>query len=316
MTRHARSRSSKRGGAGRGLVIAGGLAVSALAAVAVISMLVPFDRGFTIAEARLVDGKPRLIIHTGGSIAKVHVVQGSRVAAGELLATISASDLDAGIEDLRARLGVARRQQDALRLEIQAFNVLHEQRLIPRQRVAALEKEVASLEKETTALLARIDMSERRLAEVEIRAPVAGILVAAPDLSEGRLIAAGDVLGEITADQSRPVLEAILSERQWRAVRVGDRVAVFIPDAARGVGHRASARLLWISPRPTSSGSGLAAKLELDLSADAAAAKALQSHRAARVILEHAGLSIAQQVVSPLHRVMARTRTSTPQPGA
>ncbi len=315
MIRSRHSRRMKRGTAVGSPVVFCGLAISALTAVCAGTAYVPFGGGFTVVEARLVDGKAHRITHTGGSIAKVHVVAGSRVAAGDLLATMNASDLDAGIKVLRARLDVARRQQESLRLEIQAFNMLLEQRLISRARVTALENEVASLERETADLLARIGESDRLAIEVEIRAPVAGILSVAPRFVAGQQIVAGETLAEIATDPSRPVIEAGLSPRDMGSARVGESVAVFIADGARSIGHRASARITWIPSRSVAPAAKVSVTLELDLSGNAEGARALQSHRSARLVFPIADISIAQQVVSPLRRAFARIGASTPQPG-
>ncbi len=315
MIRFRHSRLAMRGPALRSPLIACGLGIFAIAALSAGTAHIPFSGGFVVVEARLVAGKAHRITHTGGSIAKVHVVAGSRVAAGDLLATMNASDLDAGIKVLRARLDVARRQQEALRMEIQAFNMLLEQRLISRARVTALENEVASLERETADLLARIGESDRLAIDVEIRAPVSGILSVASRLVAGRQIVAGETLAEIATDPSRPILEAALSSRQMRSARAGDSVAVFIADGARGVGHRARARITWIPAGSIAPAATVSATLELDLSGNAEGARALQSHRSAQLVFPSADISIAQQVVSPLRRAIARIGTSTPQPG-
>jgi multidrug resistance efflux pump len=309
------SRCQFRGPAVRGPLVACGLAVAGLAAIAAIAALLPMEKGFIVAEARVVEGAPHQVSHPGGAISKVHVASGRTVVAGELLATVGAFDLDAGIEELKDRLNVARRQQDALRLEIQAFKMLLEQKLIPRQRVVELEREVARLETETAGLMTRIGQNERRLSQAEIRAPVSGVLVAAPALLEGRDTAPGAVLAEIFTDKSRMILEARLSKHEAAAARKGDPIGVLVADGGRGAGHRASARLVEVAPLPDAHATGRSVRLELDLSGDAVVARAINERRRVRIIIGSKDISIAQQLVSPLRRALTRSADSTSQPG-
>lgn len=306
-----------RGPAMRGPAIAASLALAALLGAVALAFALPLGSGHSTIEVRLAARSAHEIRHAGGTIARVHVMPGAAVAAGDLLATVDAAEIDAGIATLKTRLGTARHRLDAVQREAQAFNVLHEQRLISRARVTDLEAQVSALENEVSEALAQIVTAEQKLAEIEIRTPVAGIFQPGAGLSSGSPIGTGQTIAEIATDPTRPVLSGELTRSQRREARIGSAVGVMIVETATGKSRRTSARLTWVATRPSPGGSTFAAAFELEpLPADVAASLSPAERLWLRVVLPRHDLTVARQLLEPLRRAVTSLSNFTSPSGA
>ena len=200
--------------------------------------------GYVIVQARMAEDRTYPVQHVGGRIADVHAVVGKSVAAGELLATVDAGDVDARIGALKGEAQASQLRLDVVRREAQAFEVLQQQKLVARERVEALERKLAELEQENAGVLARVAEADSRLALVEIRSPIAGIVHSMDGLVAGRDVRPGEKLAEIAGNPGGMILEAVLTAAQAGAVSAGRDVRIWPEPAGWRDGRGFSGRIV------------------------------------------------------------------------
>ena len=160
--------------------------------------------GTLVANERI-----EVVSENAGLIKKIHLDEGARVKAGDLLIKIDDSELITERDRVTARLELAERQA-------KRQNELHQQGLISDDELEVATTEADALEAE----LAQIGV---RLAKTEIRAPFAGIL-GLRRVSEGAFLSPQTRI--VTLVQSDPMkLEFAVPERYSDRFRPGDSVS-------------------------------------------------------------------------------------------
>lgn len=203
-----------------------------------------------LAEARIVPGATHAVKHTAGVIAKVHASAGGKVEAGEVLATLEAGDVDSRIDGLKVQSEAVQRRLEAIRREVLAFQVMLEQRLVSRSRVAALEQQVVEIEKEASAVLSLIADADTKVARSEIRAPVTGTLVSAPGLVEGHRIEEGQALATIAMDSGVVVVEGAVPSTLVLSAVKGAEVSIRAGVGGWRAASAISGRVTSVAPLP------------------------------------------------------------------
>jgi len=290
----------------RGPLVAGMCAIAAFAAVAVGAVEYgPALGGYHIKDATLAVRRIQPVVHPGGKIAAVYAEAGKAVAAGDILATIEAGDLDGRIAALKVQSDAAQLQLQAVRREAQAFTTLLQQRLVSRQRVVELERQVADLEREAAAVLARAEAAQYELGHTEIRAPVSGILQVTGSLVPGRFMAPGEIIAEIAPSTDMIVLEARLSPAEAKAAQKTGNVRLWMGVASWFDARPVSAKLTWLSP-PAADGKPQTAHFELQRSAlpNAGAAHAA-GHQRTTLSIRSVDKSLLQTLLEPFRRSAA-----------
>ena len=160
--------------------------------------------GTLVANERI-----EVVSENAGLVKKIHLDEGARVKAGDLLIKIDDSELITERDRITARLELAERQAKRQK-------ELHDQGLISDDELEVATTEADALEAE----LAQIGV---RLAKTEIRAPFAGI-VGLRRVSEGAFLSPQTRI--VTLVQSDPMkLEFAVPERYSDRFRPGDSVA-------------------------------------------------------------------------------------------
>lgn len=293
-----------------GPLLASVLAVGALGGLGWFGLdRVAMSEGYVIVQARVAEGRLHPVQHVGGRIDQVHAVVGKPVAAGELLATVDPGDVDARIAALKAEALASQLRLEAVRREVHAFDVLQEQRLVARERVVALEQELAQLEKENASVLARIAEADSRLALVEIRSPISGVVHSMNGLVAGRDVRAGAILAEIAGNPGGLVLEAVLSEGQAGDAMSGRHVRIWPERTAWHDGRAFAGRIVslsrWASAslsRPSSIVVHVA-RIEVDTQQAAGLQAAISRHGGVTQVAIPTGTTSAmQQLLEPFRR--------------
>lgn len=296
--------SSRTGVRLKGPMLAGLCAISIFTALAFVGARsnVPLG-GYHLAEARPAARTIQPVVHPGGRIAAVHVEVGKAVAAGDILATIESGDLDGRIAALKVQSEAAQLHLQAVRREAQAFTTLLEQRLVSRQRVVELERQIADLEREAASVLARVEAAQAELASTEIRAPVGGILASAENLVAGRTLAAGEVVAAIAPSENTIVFEARLSPSMAKAAQKAGRARMWLGTASWLDARPLVAKLTWLSP-VTSDGKPRTAHFELQRSAlsSGTATQAASLHNAT-LSIRIVDKSFLQTLIEPVRRI-------------
>jgi hypothetical protein len=261
--------------------------------------------GFALADIRAVAHEPQAVRHPGGRIARVLVTAGQRVSAGDLLAILESGDIDAAITALRAEAETTRLMLDSVGRETKAFQAMLDQGLVTRDKVAALEARAAELERRSAQVLEQITEAGRRLKEVEIRAPVAGVVGSVDGLAAGRVVAAGERLAEIVPDALRPMVEARVPVDLLHAISPARELTLWPGTRAWLVLTPRTARVVWVAPAPDGVGAEASHIVRLEIEPGPAGSPALAdtSLAGARIVLPRADRPLWQQLIDPLRRV-------------
>jgi hypothetical protein len=157
----------------------------------------------------------------GGIVARVYVTEGASVKAGDILISLDTAALDSEIALLRSQAAVAQRMLIAVSGEAA---VVAASAPADRAKVSDLERSVAELETQAKGLLDRVAAAERDLPMSEIRAPIAGRVVALAVRGPNAVIAPGAIVAEIVAPErrmlvdgfARPILRMV--QRAYRSI--------------------------------------------------------------------------------------------------
>ena len=144
-----------------------------------------------------------------GAGARVHVMPGADVKAGDLIITRDTTELDRQITMLKALAEAAKSQLALISQETSAMLGPTEPLPADRPKLASLEQRIGELESEGQELMARLALAEQELARSQIRAPLSGRVVALNVHGADAQIAPGTIELEIaTAD--RPLLYRLI----------------------------------------------------------------------------------------------------------
>ncbi|MEM9106658.1 MAG: biotin/lipoyl-binding protein, partial [Pseudomonadota bacterium] len=112
----------------------------------------------------------------GGLINEILVRDGDKVLAGDVLIRLDQSDVASQIRGQESQADSKSKQIDLLLSELQDLSSLKEKGLVPKPRLTAIERQVESLMGEKTQHLADAARLRARLARLDIRAPIDGIV--------------------------------------------------------------------------------------------------------------------------------------------
>lgn len=190
---------------GRGRALGWGLAGIAIA------LILPLDRHVTAPAVMTTVTAAPIVAGDPARINRILVYNGQRVAAGAVIATLSAPDL---ARDAQLR------QINIERLELQLGRAASDQ--IDLANRAVLEQELAT----ERAALAGLSLREDRLL---LRSPAAGTVVdLTPEMSAGRWVGGAEVIARVVTPGSFDI-QAFLDEGDTQRIEAGAR-ADFVAD--------------------------------------------------------------------------------------
>jgi multidrug efflux system membrane fusion protein len=167
------------------------------------------------------NSEARLSFKIGGMISRIYVKEGDRVAAGQLLATLDLTEINAQVQQASQSLEKAQRD------ETRANNLY-------RDTVASLEQ-VQNSHTQTTVATEALRIARFNQQYAQIRAAASGTILQKL-MSEGEYASAGTaVLVYNGADQNDFVVRFGVSDKDWAVLRKGDKAVVTI-DAYPGEG--------------------------------------------------------------------------------
>ncbi len=171
----------------------------------------------------------------GGTLEKVFVQLGDRVAEGAVLATLDRREIDTQVDAATAAVNVARAALDAADAglahavqEVERARNLYDKGAMPRQRLDAADTAVRASQAQRDLALANVtqaDAALRRTREVRrdatLRAPVAGVVVER-NFDAGSLVGPGGGQPVVAVADLRTLkLEAGVSELDAGRLKVG-----------------------------------------------------------------------------------------------
>ena len=189
-----------------------------------IAQLEPQSLGLTIP----VSGSVRPVLQAmvkskvGGEISLVHVKEGERVAAGQVLVTIDASDLRARHDGQQAMLAEMRARLDLARKNEQNNRQLLSRNFISQTAFDNVASSVAVAEANVQAAVSQAAITQRALSDAQIRAPFGGI-IAKRAVNVGEKVTADSPI-VVLVDLSRMELEAPIPVSDIPNVQVGQEI--------------------------------------------------------------------------------------------
>jgi multidrug efflux system membrane fusion protein len=139
-----------------------------------------------------------------GELVKVYFTEGQRVSAGQVLAEIDARPYEVALAQAEgARAENEARLQNA-RTDLESFQSLYEQQLIPKQQLTSQESLVKQVLGTTQSNDAQVNNAKLQLSYTKIVAPIAGRL-GLRQVDAGNLVRSGDANGIVVITQMQPI---------------------------------------------------------------------------------------------------------------
>lgn len=192
-----------------------------------------------------------------GNVKTVNVKAGSQVSKGDLLLTISSSDLSAKQAQVEASIAQARSGYENAKKDLERFEVLFE-------KGSASEKELENIKTRFEMAEAGLEAAEQMKREVDaqfaythLRAPFSGV-VANTFVKVGDIAAPGMPL--VTVEGTESYQAALLvPESSIATVKVGADVTAHI----KSLGKRVKGKVVEVSPSSKNTGSQFIVKVDL-----------------------------------------------------
>ena len=152
------------------------------AAPAVKLVIAEKARPASLKDARIYPAvvKPRIeavqSFRVGGRIAARIVDVGDRIAAGQVLATLDATDWTLNLEGLRGQLAAATAQRDNVRADLVRFRELAAQKLMSSAEVDRQQHAVAAAEGQVAALTAQVQEAANKLGYTALKSDADGVV--------------------------------------------------------------------------------------------------------------------------------------------
>ncbi|MGH8030711.1 MAG: efflux RND transporter periplasmic adaptor subunit [Arenimonas sp.] len=215
--------------------------------------------------------EPPLAFRIGGKLARRLVDVGDRVASGQALAQLDASDVGLQLEAARAQLASAESDQALARAELERHKGLFDQQLISRSLYETRQAQYNAAAARSRQARAQASVSGNQAGYAVLRAPRAGVIT--QRLADvGEVVAAGQPVYVLAAEGEREVAIAVPEQQMARfkpgmplAVEVWATPGVRLPATLREIAPAADPQTRTYAARV--SFDGVAAKAEVGQSA-------------------------------------------------
>lgn len=218
------------GGAGAGELVLSGLDVT------------EFKAAFGRVESRdLLPARARI----GGTLAELHVTEGSPVAAGEVVALVVDDKLALQLRAVDARIRAVDSELANARTELERASALAARGIGTQQRVDQLRTQVEVLSNQGDAARSERAVVVQQAEEGRVLAPTAGRVLRVP-VTRGAVVLPGETVAVVAGGGF--FLRLALPERHAGALAIGARVAVEDPAGLRA-GLATNGRLIKLYPQ-------------------------------------------------------------------
>lgn len=166
-----------------------------------------------------------------GTVSGLLVDEGSRVQAGNRIATIGDPKLALATAGIDARMKAAEAERDLAEIEFRRSQDLLAKGAATQARVDNARTRLDVAVRTIAAIRAEKQVSAERSGEGAVLAPTSGVVLKVP-VTQGSVIMAGETVAVIAAETY--ILRMALPERHARFVKVGDKVLVGARELAAG----------------------------------------------------------------------------------
>ena len=177
----------------------------------------------TVEPVHLLVARARI----GGTIMRVNVKEGDRIAAGAEVATVVDQKLALQMQALDSRIKSQQAQRDQAKIDFDRVQELMRRGVNSQMQLDQARTALDVAERTAAAMHSDRDVIMQQAAEGAVLAPGAGRVLTVP-VSEGRVALPGETIATLAEDNY--ILRLSLPERHARFMRAGDTVLI----AARG----------------------------------------------------------------------------------
>jgi RND family efflux transporter MFP subunit len=177
----------------------------------------------TVEPVHLLVARARI----GGTIIRVNVKEGDRIAAGAEVATVVDQKLALQMQALDSRIKSQQAQRDQAKIDFDRVQELMRRGVNSQMQLDQARTALDVAERTAAAMHSDRDVIMQQAAEGAVLAPGAGRVLTVP-VSEGRVVLPGETIATLAEDNY--ILRLSLPERHARFMRAGDMVLI----AARG----------------------------------------------------------------------------------
>lgn len=176
----------------------------------------------------------------GGTVVALNVIEGDRVAAGQVIARIVDDKLDLRLRAIDAQVQSLQSQLANAQSELERGEELLRRGVTTAQRLDALRTQVDVLTGQIEATQAERSVIEQQASEGDVLAPIAGLVLAVP-VAAGAVVMPGEAVATIGGGGF--FLRLAIPERHARALSEGDEIQI------EGADEAATGRLARIYPQ-------------------------------------------------------------------
>lgn len=175
--------------------------------------------GPIVSGSLVPDREAAIRAEVGGPVLAVHAEEGERVAAGQLLALIDDSAIQAQVMSARSAVASARTEAQRAARELERTTTLVAAGALAERDLEAATTAHEAAQAQLAGAEAQLAAAERQLRNTRVTAPFAGVVSARP-VHAGDVVSPGTALFTIVAPGSMR-LEATVPAEQLSQVRVG-----------------------------------------------------------------------------------------------
>lgn len=173
----------------------------------------------TVEPVHLLVARARI----GGTIIRLTVREGDRIAAGTEVATVVDEKLALQMQALDSRIRSQQAQRDQAQIDFDRAQELKRRGVGTQMQLDQARTALDVAERTATAMRSDRDVIMQQAAEGAVLAPGAGRVLTVP-VSEGRVVLPGETIATLAEDNY--ILRLSLPERHARFMRAGDKVLI------------------------------------------------------------------------------------------
>ncbi len=159
----------------------------------------------------------------GGTIIRVNVREGDRIAAGAEVATVVDEKLALQMQALDSRIKSQQATRDQAKIDFDRVQELMRRGVNSQMQLDQARTALDVAERTLAAMRSDRDVIMQQAAEGAVLAPGAGRVLTVP-VSEGRVVLPGETIATLAEDNY--ILRLSLPERHARFMRAGDKVLI------------------------------------------------------------------------------------------
>lgn len=173
----------------------------------------------TVEPVHLLAARARI----GGTIIRLNVKEGDRIAAGAEVAAIVDEKLALQVQALDSRIRSQQAERDQAKIDFDRVQELMRRGVSSQMQLDKARTALDVAERTATAMRADREVIMQQAAEGAVLAPGAGRVLTVP-VSEGRVVLPGETIATLAEDNY--ILRLALPERHARFMRAGDKVLI------------------------------------------------------------------------------------------